>query len=417
MKQRKIFHNKTVFAGLRAGFLGFGLMISLLILPAFSESAEDFKGEGALCAAEYISPDWFEGAFDFEKGGLAPASLNGKWGLINLKGVWEIEPRFEGISVFSSVGLALARLEGKTGYINRKGEWAIPPQFERGWVFTTAGLALVMRNGKEGVIDTKGDWVVEPVFDSIHFSVNNGKTDITGPALAERQGKWSLSALPENAWTELPIDHTYGFSEGLAPASLNGKWGYINPEGKWEIEPQFETVSHSFSDGLAFVRQGGLDGFIRADGSFAISPQFEHARYFYDGHAWVILNEKWGMIDKKGRWAIPPQFGAIHGRFGESGLMAAAHQNAQGKWGFIDKKGRWAIPPQFEDAEGFAKGLAQAKINGKRGLISPKGEWVIAAKFDYIGRFKQGFGRAVIEEKYNFIREPEAAGCYKPAAP
>ncbi|WP_020407722.1 WG repeat-containing protein [Hahella ganghwensis] len=43
------------------------------------------------------------------------------------------------------------------------------------------------------------------------------------------------------------------FVDGLAPAVLDGKWGYINRYAEWAIQPQFYQVTE-FSDGMASVK-------------------------------------------------------------------------------------------------------------------------------------------------------------------
>jgi hypothetical protein len=48
--------------------------------------------------------------------------------------------------------------------------------------------------------------------------------------------------------------------------------------------------------------------------------------------------------------------------------MAVAKQN--NKWGFIDKTGKWAILPVFDDVWAFSEGLAKVKYNGKIGFIA-----------------------------------------------
>lgn len=58
------------------------------------------------------------------------------------------------------------------------------------------------------------------------------------------------------------------FSEGVAPVQANnGRWGYINQNNQWVIEPRFED-----------------------------------AQEFKGNRAAVKLNGKWGFINKRGDW-------------------------------------------------------------------------------------------------------------------
>ncbi len=63
------------------------------------------------------------------------------------------------------------------------------------------------------------------------------------------------------------------FVEGLAWFKLDGKFGFIDRNGKVAIAPQFD-VAGSFSNGLAAVIVAGKVGYIDKKGKFAIAPIF-----------------------------------------------------------------------------------------------------------------------------------------------
>ena len=91
--------------------------------------------------------------------------------------------------------------------------------------------------------------------------------------------------------------HSFGRSDG--------KWGYVNSDHCWAINPQFDFAS-GFDEGLAPVQIGGKWGFIDKTGRMAINPEFDMARLFSDGLAPVQIGGKWGFIDKTGRWLLDP---------------------------------------------------------------------------------------------------------------
>jgi len=53
--------------------------------------------------------------------GIAQAKLNDKWGFINEKGKWIIEPIYQGTNYFSD-GTAPVKLNDKWGFIRENGE-------------------------------------------------------------------------------------------------------------------------------------------------------------------------------------------------------------------------------------------------------------------------------------------------------
>jgi len=55
--------------------------------------------------------------------GLAPVQTQGgRWGFVNQKQEWVIQPRFEDAREFKD-GRAAVRQNGKWGFINKRGEW------------------------------------------------------------------------------------------------------------------------------------------------------------------------------------------------------------------------------------------------------------------------------------------------------
>ena len=55
--------------------------------------------------------------------GLAPVQAsNGRWGYVNEKQQWTIQPRFEDAQEFKG-GRAAVRQHGKWGFINKNGDW------------------------------------------------------------------------------------------------------------------------------------------------------------------------------------------------------------------------------------------------------------------------------------------------------
>lgn len=55
--------------------------------------------------------------------GLAPVQTGGgKWGFINERQEWTIQPRFEDARAFQA-GRAAVKQNGKWGFINKRGEW------------------------------------------------------------------------------------------------------------------------------------------------------------------------------------------------------------------------------------------------------------------------------------------------------
>ncbi len=162
------------------------------------------------------------------------------------------------------------------------------------------------------------------------------------------------------------------FSEGLAAVSIAGhthKFCYINKRGKIVIPERTCTSAYPFHSGLAriqLLRSGYI--YINKSGRIAFNKKFDRAYDFSEGLALVEINDRFYYIDTKGRIALNgTSFKYMNGPFKEGFAYAI---NEDKKYGFINKKGEWVIPPQFEEARSFSDGVAAIKINGKWGFIA-----------------------------------------------
>ena len=130
------------------------------------------------------------------KGGLASVAVAGRWGFIDQKGKFVINPQYDGVGSFSE------------GYaVVETGRGSIP-----GCPYCS----------KYGFIDRKGQVVVEARF----AQRPNATGGISSPV--------------------------FDFSEGLAAVKTDSGWGFIDPAGKMVIDAQFDDAS-PFQDGLARV--------------------------------------------------------------------------------------------------------------------------------------------------------------------
>lgn len=80
--------------------------------------------------------------------------------------------------------------------------------------------------------------------------------------------------------------------EEIAYKDSNGKWGFVNNDGKTVIEPKFGEAM-SFSNGLAAVRSGDKWGFIDDSGELVIDYKYSDGGYFTNnGICFVGLSDE-----------------------------------------------------------------------------------------------------------------------------
>lgn len=198
-----------------------------------------------------------------------------RWGFIDKTGNTIIKPVYKEVKPFSQGVAAVKNEEGLWGYIDNQGVERIPARFRSAESFSKRQQAVVAskESGKFQIIGITGDTLAtiecqELVSDGEIFRIK--KTDKWG--WCDKQGKIIIAPRFDDS-------NAFG-TYGLAPVKINGKWGYINRKGDWEIKRQF-SEAFPFFDKLALVRTGTVYGFIDKNGHFQINPQYDRVSADY----------------------------------------------------------------------------------------------------------------------------------------
>ena len=242
----------------------------------------------------------------------------------------------------------------------------------------TANEGDVEKEGsKHGILKKDGTWVVEPT--------NNlaRQDEFDNTLCLYLNGLYGF--FNENGWiVESKYIHAGYFSEGLISVKDRDYWGFVDKMGNIRINPEFESVNFTapeFHEGLALVGKDRKAGFINHDGEWVIQPQFDIAENFKEGRAAVMVEEKCGFIDKTGKVVAETRYEAV-GYFSD-GLAAVM---LDGKWGYIDTTGKMVIQPQFFSANPFDAETGRAKVrvgdqdNNQSGYIDKTGKFTPDSK-------------------------------------
>lgn len=309
---------------------------------------------------------------------LSCVKSNGKWGYVNLKGVFVIPPVYEMASSFNN-GLAPVRKEGSWGFIDKENNLIINAKYDSCNLMFTEGCVGVMMNNKWGYIDRLSTTMIE-------LTLEEALPFYNGLAAAKRDEKWGYI----NKTGEFVIPPIYdqvspGFCEDKAWVKLDGHEIFIDRNGKKVLsEEEFEEFAFPlfYSDGMAvipgnFIQSPSQEyGYINAQGDTVISQRFKIAEPFYNGKAVAGNGDTLGFIDKTGNFSIPPQY-CYAEPFHEGIAAVAICGNKQSpntiNYGFIDTTGTFIIEPVFEDASSFSFGSALVKLNRKWVLINKNG--------------------------------------------
>jgi hypothetical protein len=159
-------------------------------------------------------------------------------------------------------------------------------------------------------------------------------------------------------------------------------WGAVSGDGRLAIPCSFAFLE-SFNEGMAPASDDGhLLGYIHPNGRYAILPQFEDARAFSDGKAAVRMGDAWGYIRPNGRLHILPQFA-------QAGDFCQAHfapvKLKSGEWGIIGTEGQYLARPQFDNAAEAYHNTLLFRYRGKWGGARATGTVCINPEFDQLG--------------------------------
>jgi hypothetical protein len=186
--------------------------------------------------------------------GLAPVNLNGKWGFVNFEGKEVIKPKYNEIFGFSK-GLAGAK-DNKWGFINATGQVAVPFKYDVVTDFAE-GYSGVRKNSKWGFVTKDGNEVilVSLIMHGLSIMVWRAWRKMINGDLLIR----STVVIP------LEYGQVNNFAEGLACVEKNGKFGFINKEGKELVKCQYEAAK-PFKNGTARVFDDGKWFYINKSG-------------------------------------------------------------------------------------------------------------------------------------------------------
>ncbi len=306
---------------------------------------------------------------------------SGRWGYLDTRGQWAIQPQFRRAWPFRG-GLARVEEQGswtdgfKDGFIDKSGEYVIPPQFEEATDFDGDGFArfwvgewgsvdrrmgVIDRSGQV-VIGTEGHFFVGEFFEGVapailaqdacwavvdrkwheryYFGVSINTLDELRNHDEFPACEWSLIDTTGNPISENRFDEIGKFSEDLAPARVGNLWGYIDRTGEFQLSPKW-VYAGVFSDGLAAVASGATgarwNGFINKAGEVTFETQwgsggFSEGLAFADGYAVDIDGNQLFKAPRDDRAGLP----FCHGL--SQVLLDDADEPIES--GFIDRKGR-----------------------------------------------------------------------------
>jgi len=308
-------------------------------------------------------------------------------------------------TLISQEYIAAVQKDKKWGYIDEKGNWIIEPRLDKANDFNE-GYAIIEINDTKHYVDVKGKLYGKPGEYEIFYNFSGGMARVrVGDYWGFIDTSFSIAIQPA-------YNNAKDFSEGIAAVKLGKVWGYIDKNGNWLIEPNYYFKANNFSEGFAIVEPKPLsagfefrldvDEYIDINGKyFGNRDEYRISHNFSEGKARVKMkkDEKWGFIDTSFSVVIYPVFDDVMD-FNDD--IAPVRQG--GKWGYINKKGEWLKEPAYDKAYKFRCGIAMVKIK-KTWYFIDKDFNLISENKNYIVThpFSNGLARVKVGKLWGYV--------------
>ncbi|NOQ72822.1 MAG: hypothetical protein GQ574_12500 [Crocinitomix sp.] len=205
----------------------------------------------------------------------------------------------------------------------------------------------------------------------------------------------------------------------------NCKVGYIDPEGKVMIEPQFDNAM-DFSEGRAFVWSyldqkaekavvplgeeyqnyetfgiGGnrKTGIIDSTGKFVVQPKVNFIVYspFIDSIALVKIDKHFEIINWSGKVISFTDRQSYENVIRKNLIVGQSNDLQVGSKCYMTRTKEFVSGP-YQNCEPYSEGLGAVSIGRKRGYVNLKGEMIIVPQFLDAEPFSNGY--AVVSVPY-----------------
>ncbi len=325
------------------------------------------------------------------------------WGMLNTLGKEVIFCKYDSIVQYTE-GKLLVKFLGEDGILNLDGEWEILPQkkdieivdpmrylvrspygsyvayypdtkdFSAEYFLYKHGKRYLEKtlDNKMGLRDENGKRVIEPVYDEISelqddsiyyarsgntytFITKSGvKKNVDDPRFQEIRdmheefigvkidGKWGFIDINGKLRIANQYENIGLFNEGLAPIKIRGRWGYVDKREKIIVQPAFDTV-YNFQDGLCRVVKKGYYGLINARGQITLDCEYDQLQRLKTGGFLTKKNNKYGLAGKDGRLLILPRFDKVEDL--NNGYVIASRK---GKYTLLSNEGVDILPMIYE---------------------------------------------------------------------
>lgn len=197
-------------------------------------------------------------------------------------------------------------------------------------------------------------------------------------------------------------------SSGLHPAftKKDPDYGYIDDSGRFVIKQQFSQAGEFNADGLSIVATGRNYGVIDKNGKYVLPPVYQGISDFSGGVAVLQKGTKQGLADESGKVLVNAVYNAVL-NYSEGLAVAQNDTIVQSKYDYVsyafDKTGKLVF--KINGMMGsFHNGLATLRDNASQlyGYVNETGKITIAPQFIEADDFRNGTAQVMASDRKTY---------------
>ena len=421
----------------------------LLVQPASAEDDNFFQKKYGVAGIRENGPNWrgsgVFGLYDLQQGwlvkpkfhiqrfegngrGLVWARIDGqpdqRYGLLRADGNWQVEPKFSSVDRLRYGRAAVSvsqrfpsqrykrEIDTLWGAVDEIGQVVIPLKHER-QIYFSKGFSEVKVGELEGVMHPDGSLV--------------------GGRLFQKVDTWSARVLVDGTWMsfkpngKLVPDRLDRMTVALCPNSISfrsssGKYEIYGPDNKKVNSKRFDEFYSAVTSSTRVpgvwsydvncgnpigMRLGNRWSFVDVRGQLIADPMpFEDTHPFENGHAWVKVHGKWGLVNQRLEFLA---FTRYDGVLGKNSDLDTYLVKVSGREFWIDVHGNEVPKPKFKKPAYNVKvrqqfltcsgGARYFERDGRWGLKGPGGRVLVEPVNRALSCFRNGLAWVTDDSK------------------
>lgn len=231
-------------------------------------------------------------------------AFKGKFGIISTDEHWLVTPQAHPLHLINA-----------THYVQQDGDLLTLKDFQNHTLYFTNNKLMPVEDGFIETTSFGEKWhvsfqgIVTKLQQKPLEQFNALEEEHEGYRAIQRDGKWGFVDTQGRLRIPNRYDAVKHFSEGLAPFSLRKKWGFINKEDEIIIHPTYEEAL-PFEKNFSIIKQKGLFGLLNRNNEIILPCRFEEVNRLPSGLFELVNSNTYGLTDRNGKIIYEPKYHA-----------------------------------------------------------------------------------------------------------